>query len=98
MQTVMLKEVLNDLEHCTDRDIGYVPTGKQCCSDNNADRNSLIVFVCYLTPFCFFVFRSLAHSQNEVSILAMYVLENVEHCGGEPERADTGIFMSLMSG
>ena len=26
------------------------------------------------------------------------VLENVEQCGGEPERADTGIFnMSLMS-
>ena len=71
---------------------------KQCCSDNNVDRNSLIVFVCYLTPFCFFVFRSLAHNQNEVSILTMYVLENVEHCGGEPERADTGIFMSLMSG
>ena len=29
---------------------------KQCYSDNNVDRNSLIVFVCYLIPFCFLFF------------------------------------------
>ena len=63
MQAVMLEEVLNDLEHCTEI-LGMsqqaINVRKQCCSDNIVDRNSLIVFVCYLTPFCF-LFSVISH-------------------------------------
>ena len=37
------------------------------------------------------VIAALLHSDE---LCQLYILENVEHCGGEPEQADTGYYVT----
>ena len=40
---------------------------------------------------CILQFRDPSTNSERQLLIAIHVLENVEHCGGEPEQADTGI-------